>query len=100
VTRGLSWSNEHGCRLLTDRPSRRLGSGEAEPVPIHERLAARDVVLLMSDGASTPLAFPLIQRTVMAKAMQHFSDLPVAFIDLAGKQGRLDDMTVVAMRAR
>ena len=40
--------NEHGCRILTEEPCRRLGSGEAAPQPIHERLTARDVVLLMS----------------------------------------------------
>ncbi len=90
--------NEHGCRLLTEEASRRLGSGEAEPRPIHERLAARDVVLLMSDGAWTPLQPPAIQRVVMGLTTRHSSDVPPALLDLAGAKGRADDMTVVAIR--
>jgi serine/threonine protein phosphatase PrpC len=90
--------NEHGCRILTEEPSRRLGSGEAEPHPIHERLAARDVVLLMSDGAWTPLQPAAIHRVVMGLTTRHLSDVPAALLDLAGSRGRADDMTVVAMR--
>ena len=75
-----------------------LGSGEAEPRAIHERLAARDVVLLMSDGAWTPLQPPAIQRAVMTLTTRHLSDVPPALLDLAGARGRIDDMTVVAMR--
>ncbi|MEO5822444.1 MAG: SpoIIE family protein phosphatase [Vicinamibacteraceae bacterium] len=90
--------NERGCRILTERTSRRLGSGEAEPLPIHERLAARDVVLLMSDGAWTPLQPPAIQRLVMGLTTRHLSDVPGALLDMAGAKGRADDMTVVAMR--
>jgi serine/threonine protein phosphatase PrpC len=90
--------NEHGCRLLTDEAGRRLGSGDAEPRPIHDRLAARDVILLMSDGAWTPLQPPVIQRAVMGLTTRHLSDVPPALLDLAGAKGRIDDMTVVAMR--
>lgn len=90
--------NEHGCRILTEGGGRRLGSGEAEPRPIHERLAARDIVLLMSDGAWTPLQPTAIQRVVMGLTMRHLSDVPPALLDLAGAKGRADDMTVVAMR--
>jgi serine/threonine protein phosphatase PrpC len=90
--------NEHGCRLLTEEAGRRLGSGEAEPRPIHERLAARDVVLLMSDGAWTPLQPHAIQRVVMGLTTRHLSDVPSALLDLAGAKGRADDMSVVAMR--
>jgi serine/threonine protein phosphatase PrpC len=92
--------NEHGCRLLTEAPCKRLGSGDAEPHPIHEPLAAQDTVLLMSDGAWTPLAPIIIHRAVMAARMREFVDLPVTLIDLAGKHGRADDMTVVALRVR
>jgi serine/threonine protein phosphatase PrpC len=90
--------NEHGCRILTEEGGRRLGSGAAEPRPIHERLAARDVVLLMSDGAWTPLQPPAIQRVVMGLTTRHLSDVPPALLDLAGAKGRADDMTVVAIR--
>ena len=47
---------EHGCQVLTEASSPRLGSGRVEPQPIHTRLAPRDVVVLMSDGAWTPLS--------------------------------------------
>jgi serine/threonine protein phosphatase PrpC len=90
--------NEHGCRLLTEEGGRRLGSGDAEPRPIHERLVVRDVVLLMSDGAWTPLQPRAIQRVVMGLTTRHLSDIPPALLDLAGARGRADDMTVVAMR--
>jgi serine/threonine protein phosphatase PrpC len=90
--------NEHGCRILTEEPCRRLGSGEAEPHPIHARLATRDVVLLMSDGAWTPLQPLAIQRAVMGLTLRHLSDVPSALLALAGARGHADDMTVVAMR--
>ena len=92
--------NEHGCRVLTEVPGKRLGSGEVEAHPIHEPLAPDDTVLLMSDGAWTPLPLTIVHRTVMAARMQDFADLPVTLIDLAGKHGRADDMTVVALRLR
>jgi serine/threonine protein phosphatase PrpC len=90
--------NEHGCRLLTEESSRRLGSGDAEPTPIHEQLVARDVILLMSDGAWTPLQPPVMQRVVMGLTTRHLSDVPPALLDVAGAKGRADDMTVVAIR--
>ena len=92
--------NEHGCRILTEAPARRLGSGAAEPQPIHEPLAPGDTVLLMSDGAWTPLAPAAIHRAVMAARLRAFVDLPVNLIDLAGKHGYADDMTVLALRLR
>jgi serine/threonine protein phosphatase PrpC len=90
--------NEHGCRILTEEPCPRIGSGQAEPRPIHERVARRDVILLMSDGAWTPLPPPAIQRIVMGLTTRHLSDVPPALLDAAGAKGRIDDMTVVAMR--
>jgi len=92
--------NEHGCRLLTEWPSPRLGSGEAEPHPIHEPIDPHDTVLLMSDGAWTPLPLPILHRAVMAARLDDFADLPATLIELAGKHGRADDMTVVALRRR
>jgi serine/threonine protein phosphatase PrpC len=92
--------NEDGCRVLTERPGQRLGSGEADAHAIHERLDPHDTVLLMSDGAWTPLPLTIVHRTVMAARLQAFADLPVTLIDLAGKHGHADDMTVVALRRR
>jgi serine/threonine protein phosphatase PrpC len=92
--------NESGVHILNETSSPRLGSGQAEPSPIHVRLAPRDVVLLMSDGAWTPLSFPVIHRTVVAHTMKHASEMPSALLDLAGARGRADDMTVVSMHRR
>ncbi|BCS31557.1 hypothetical protein TBR22_A07590 [Luteitalea sp. TBR-22] len=92
--------NETGCRILSEQPGRRIGSGEAEASPIHEPLDPHDTLLLMSDGAWTPLPLTIVHRTVMAARMQDFADLPSMLIDVAGKHGRADDMTVVALRRR
>ena len=90
--------NEHGCRILTEQACRRLGTGQAEPRPIHERVVLRDVILLMSDGAWTPLQPLAIHRAVMSLTTRHLSDVPPALLNLAGAKGRPDDMTIVAMR--
>jgi serine/threonine protein phosphatase PrpC len=92
--------NEHGCRLVTDQRTPRLGSDQARPLPIHEPLAHRDVVLLMSDGAWGPLTTGVIHATVMARTLSDLADLPSTLLDLAEARGRADDMTVVALRAR
>jgi serine/threonine protein phosphatase PrpC len=92
--------NEHGCRMLTEQPSRRLGSGEAEPLPIHEPLEPHDTLLLMSDGAWTPLPLTIVHRTVMSARLGDFTDLPGTLLDLSARHGRADDMTVVALRVR
>ena len=92
--------NEHGCRVLTEHVGRRLGSGEADAHPIHEPLDAHDTILLMSDGAWTPMPTTILHRAVMAARLTDFADLPATLIDLAGKHGRADDMTVVALRRR
>ena len=91
---------DSGVRILTEDSSPRLGSGRAQPTAIHVRLAPGDVVLLMSDGAWTPLSMAAIQRCVAASAMKHPSDLPPALLDVAGARGRGDDMTVVTLTAR
>lgn len=92
--------SEHGCRLVTTSRSPRLGSGKALPAPIHEAIASRDVVLLMSDGAWGPLRPSAIFRTVAAHATRHFAELPGALLDLPEANGRSDEMTNVAIRAR
>jgi serine/threonine protein phosphatase PrpC len=92
--------NEHGCRLLNEQPSARLGSGEAAALAIHEPLEPHDTVLLVSDGAWTPLPLTLMHRAVMAARLNAFADLPVTLLDLAARHGRPDDMTVVALRTR
>jgi serine/threonine protein phosphatase PrpC len=92
--------SETGTSILTDGATPRLGSGDASPQPIHVRLAARDVLVLMTDGAWTPLSASAIERCVRGHALKHPSDLPSALIDLAGARGRPDDMTVVILTRR
>ena len=52
----------------------------------------------MSDGAWTPLNLGLLQKTVMTAALCHFTEIPGAILDAAGRTGRADDMTAVALR--
>jgi len=90
---------ERPLRLLTASASRaRLGSGETEPFVFRETLAPRDVLLLVSDGAWTPLGSSGLERAVRAMVMRPFADLPAAVLDAASKRGRADDMTAVALR--
>jgi serine/threonine protein phosphatase PrpC len=88
---------EGGFQYLTPGADKsRLGSGEVKPFTFSVTLKPRDIVLLMSDGAWTPLGPYLIEKTVRPAALQHFSEVPVALLDAAGKTGRWDDMTVIA----
>jgi serine/threonine protein phosphatase PrpC len=87
------------CRILTDGATKqRLGSGQAHPFHIELRLNAGDILLLLSDGAWTPLNLYALQRTVTSAVLKHFSDVPSAILDAAGKAGRADDMTALALR--
>ena len=93
------------CRILTDNGSGatkklRLGSGRAEASPLHLQLQPREVVLLLSDGAWTPLSLELLRRAVVGAALKHFSEVPEAVLDAASRTGRTDDMTAVALRLR
>ena len=91
------------CRILSDSTAAnkyRLGSGRAEASPIHLQLQPRDVVLLLSDGAWTPLSPELPRRAVVGAALKHFSEVPEAVLDAASRTGRADDMTAVALRMR
>ena len=91
--------NEGGCRIITTTPNKfRLGSGEAIAAPIRLTLKPREIFLLLSDGAWTPLSPYLLQRAVVKAAIQHFSDVPPAVLEAAGRTGRPDDMTAVALR--
>lgn len=78
--------------------SSRLGSGEVAPLTIRCVLKPRDIVLLMSDGAWSPLSPYLLQRAVRRVTGQHFSEVPGAVLQAAGRTGHWDDMTVVALR--
>jgi serine/threonine protein phosphatase PrpC len=86
-------------RLLTESGSKaRLGSGETQPAVFRATLGVRDVLLLVSDGAWTPLGSAGIERAVRSALMKPFADLPSAVLDAASRRGRADDMTAVALR--
>ncbi len=90
---------EGGFQFLTTSPQKaRLGSGNVKPFIFRVTLKVRDVLLLMTDGAWTPLSPYLLEKTVRGAFLQHFSEMPVAVLDAAGRTGRWDDMTVVALR--
>ena len=84
--------------LTEDALKPRLGSGNVIPFAIHHRVQPGDVLLLMSDGAWTPLNLSKLQA-LRAKALnQHFSEFPAMILKEAGKNGRADDITVIAIK--
>jgi serine/threonine protein phosphatase PrpC len=91
---------EGEIQILTEDASKsRLGSGKVDPTPIHRPIKHGDMLLLMSDGAWTPLNLSTLKRLQGRAACMHFSEFPALLLDEAGKHGRADDMTVVAIRA-
>jgi serine/threonine protein phosphatase PrpC len=92
-------NREGQCRILTEGASKqRLGSGAARPFLIRLTLVAGDILLLLSDGAWTPLNPYLLQKTVVHASVRHFTEVPAAILDAAGKASRADDMTALALR--
>jgi serine/threonine protein phosphatase PrpC len=92
-------NREGECRIVTEGASKyRLGSGQAGAFPIRLTLRAGETVLLLSDGAWTPLNAYAVQKAVAKVAVGHFSEVPVAILDAAGRTGRADDQTCVALR--
>ena len=91
---------EGEIQILTDAASKfRLGSGKVVPFAIHRSIRNGDILLLLSDGAWTPLNLFTVKRLWGRVSSVHFSEFPALLLDEAGKFGRADDMTVVAMRA-
>ena len=92
---------EGEIRILTDDAQKhRLGSGRVCPHPIHQPVAFGDTLLLMSDGAWTPLNLARMNKLRTHFHTRHVSDIPSLILDEAGRSGRADDMTVVALRVR
>lgn len=88
-------------RILTDGATKfRLGSGNAEAFPIRQQLTHGETVMLLSDGAWTPLGLYGLRKAVLSTIGRHFSEVPIAILEAAGKSGRLDDMTAIAIRVR
>jgi serine/threonine protein phosphatase PrpC len=98
-SRAYFLNREGQCRIVTDGAAKqRLGSGQAQPFTIHLMLAPGDIMLLLSDGAWTPLNLYALEKTVVAATVRHFSEVPAAILDAAGRTGYADDMTAVAVR--
>jgi len=96
-------AGEEGIKLITAESSpARLGSGSVEGRTFSIDLRARDILLLMSDGAWVPFSSPSrLRKAVAAAAARHFSEVPEAVLDAATPpDGSPDDMTVVALRLR
>lgn len=91
--------SDGGCVLLSEGASKqRLGSGEVTPFLLRQRLAPRDMLLLLSDGAWTALEPLRLERAARKTSFGHFSEVPPAVLEAAGARGRPDDMTAVAIR--
>ncbi|BDU68726.1 hypothetical protein GETHOR_08270 [Geothrix oryzae] len=89
---------EGGPRILTEGAAKdRLGSGRVTPFPIHQQVGSGDVLLLMSDGAWTPLNLARLRAIRSKSPSRHISEFPLMLLDEAGRSGRADDMTVVAL---
>jgi serine/threonine protein phosphatase PrpC len=98
-SRAYLLDREGACRILTEGANKqRLGSGEAVAFPIRQPLSSGDTLLLLSDGAWTPLSPYLLTKAVLGMMGRHFSEVPPAILDAAARTGRADDMTVVAVR--
>jgi hypothetical protein len=92
---------EGEIRILTEEAVKfRLGSGRVTPHPIHQRVSSGDTLLLMSDGAWTPLNLARMRSLRTRFHGRHVSDIPSLILDEAGRSGRADDMTVVALRVQ
>jgi serine/threonine protein phosphatase PrpC len=100
-SRAYLWTRDGDLRLLTDGAAKfRLGSGRVEPFPIHAAWTRGDIVLLMSDGAWTPLSLDRLRDTVAQGALRPLAEMPDAVLAQAGRTGVADDMTVVVGRRR
>jgi serine/threonine protein phosphatase PrpC len=76
----------------------RLGSGEVEPTLVRHQMAPHDILLILTDGAWTPLGPVRLERAARKAALAHLSDVPPAVLEAAAQRGRADDMTSVAIR--
>jgi len=94
---------EKDVKLVTaENAAARLGSGGVESRTFDLELRARDILVLMSDGAWVPFSNTArLKKAVSPAAARHFSEVPEAVLDAGSPaDGPADDMTVVALRLR
>ncbi len=83
-------------RILTEGASKnRLGSGKAQPFHMRQSLAAGEILLLLSDGAWTPLNPYFLKKAILGKQL---IEVPTAILEAASRTGRADDQTALALR--
>ncbi|MHB8502972.1 MAG: hypothetical protein ACYDHE_18780 [Candidatus Acidiferrales bacterium] len=99
-SRSYLFTRNGDLSILTDAASkRRLGSGEAQAFFFNGMLSSGDILLFLTDGAWTPLGMPLFKKAILGSVGKHFSEVPQAILDAAGRTGCADDMTALATRA-
>lgn len=97
-SRAYLLNRDGDLRIISDGAAKfRLGSGKAEAFPIRHALTSGEILLLLSDGAWTPLGLYPLKKAVQGAMGRHFSEVPAAILEAAGKMGRADDMTAVAL---
>jgi serine/threonine protein phosphatase PrpC len=79
---------------------KRLGSGDVQPFPLHFTIEPGELLLMMTDGAWTPLSHARLRQALARRATLPTVDLASALLDEAGRTGRADDMTIVVMKAK
>lgn len=98
-SRAYLHDREGELHLLTEGADRqRLGSGAATPHPIHRPFARGETLVLLSDGAWTPLSMTRLRDTLAHAALGPLAELPETLLHAAARTGRADDMTAVAVR--
>jgi serine/threonine protein phosphatase PrpC len=98
-SRAYLLNREGECRIMTESAAKfRLGSGKAQSFFVRQPLAPGDVLLMLSDGAWTPLSPYLLRKAVLGALPRGFAEVPSAILDAAGRTGRADDMTAIALR--
>ena len=95
------WTRQGELSILNEAAAKfRVGSGSVVPFPIHVPFERGDALLLLSDGAWTPLSLSRLQGIVARVALAPLAELPQVVLREASRSGRADDMTVVAVRQR
>ncbi len=95
------WNRQGELRILNEGAAKqRLGSGAAAPAPIRVPFERGETLLLMSDGAGSPLSLARLSSLVAKGALSPLAELPEAILREAGRAGRGDDVTVVVVRGR